>query len=120
MDKKIDRQLQIINELLDGKRLTCSHFSRQFGVSLKTIKKDIVDLSLHYPIETYTGRNGGIQISGAFTLNGRFMTREQLDLLQEALDILYDRTLDIRIQSIKNMLTYQKAKQTDGKPNFPS
>ncbi len=57
-----DRRLEIINILAIRRRTTARELSEELGVAIRTIHKDIQNLSLKFPIYTKQGGNGGIFI----------------------------------------------------------
>lgn len=85
MGSKYDRQIELINILMSWQRYKCQNLAFEFGVSVKTIKKDISELMLYYPIETYQGNGGGVEMRKGFVINGFIMKKTHLDLISEAL-----------------------------------
>lgn len=60
---KVERMLDIIDTMLDGRRRTGIELSYKYGVSPRTIYKDISQLSMIFPIVTYYGgKNGGSEL----------------------------------------------------------
>ena len=57
----------------------------QFGVTEKTIRRDILTLSLEYPIYTGQGNRGGIYVDKNFRLGKVFLKNEQQELLERLL-----------------------------------
>ncbi len=57
----------------------------QFGVSEKTIRRDILTLSLEYPIYTAQGNGGGIYVDKNFRLGRVYLKNEQQELLERLL-----------------------------------
>lgn len=57
---RIERMLDIIDTMIDGKRRTGVELGYKYEVSPSTIYRDISQLSIVYPIVThYGGRRGG-------------------------------------------------------------
>ncbi len=88
MGVKYDRQIDVINLLLKGGRVTIANISYRLGVSARTIKRDIADLQFHFPIDTFQGRGGGIEMNKCFTLGGYMLKREHVQLIKRALEYL--------------------------------
>ena len=61
MSERRERLLSIINLLADGQRWSCTRLAYKFSVSRQTINKDIMELSISYPIVTYMGKSGGVE-----------------------------------------------------------
>ena len=55
-----DRRTEIINILIIRRRTTARELADEFGVTTRTIQKDIQALSPGYPIYTKQGGDGGI------------------------------------------------------------
>ena len=54
-----DRQQQIINLLCQRRSDTVQNLAAELGVCERTIRRDIEELTLTYPLETVRGRYGG-------------------------------------------------------------
>ena len=61
------RRESIIRYLIACKRTTHGALSRKYGVSIRTIQRDIIVLSRYYAIYTQRGNKGGIYIDNKFT-----------------------------------------------------
>lgn len=57
----------------------------QFGVTEKPIRRDILTLSLEYPIYTAQGNGGGIYVDKNFRLGRVYLKNEQQELLERLL-----------------------------------
>ena len=64
-----ERRNEILKALCRRRHDTISNLAFEFGVSERTIRRDIETLSLSVPIYTQTGRYGG----GIYVLDGYFM-----------------------------------------------
>ncbi len=88
MSAKYDRQINIINLLIKGNRMTMLEISSDIGVCVHTVKRDIADLQYHFPIDTYPGKGGGVEMNKCFNLNGYMLKREQVVTIKHALENL--------------------------------
>ena len=88
MSAKYDRQIDILNILMRGERTTVYKLSCELGVCTHTIKRDLADLSYHFPIFTYAGRGGGVEMSNCFAVNARLLRRDQVLLIAYSLRYL--------------------------------
>jgi len=78
-----ERRMEIIEVLCKRRQDTMSNLAFEFGVSIRTIKKDIDILSLSYPIETIRGRyGGGVKVADGYYLNRKYLKPEQQELLE--------------------------------------
>lgn len=57
-----ERRQQVLELLRSNKQLTINELADRFGVSARTIQRDIVDLSFYSGIYTTRGRTGGVLI----------------------------------------------------------
>lgn len=79
----IERRKQIIELLCQRRHDTAENLSFEFNVSKKTIYRDVLELSLSYPIYIEQGYQGGIYIAEGYYLDKQFLTNEQENLLRE-------------------------------------
>ena len=67
---QIDRLFDIVYTLLRKKSATAAELAERFGVSKRTILRDIETLSVAgIPILTSPGKGGGVSISSSFVLD---------------------------------------------------
>ena len=76
-----DRQQQIIDLLCHRRSDTVQNLATELGVSERTIRRDIEELTLTYPLETVRGRYGG----GVRMADWYFRDRPKLSPKQAAL-----------------------------------
>lgn len=88
MSKKYDRQIELLNLLLRSGRVTIENISNELGVCVHTIKRDIADLQYHFPIFTYAGKGGGVELNACFSLERYILTRESVKLIKYSLEYL--------------------------------
>ena len=78
-----DRRLEILRVLCERRFDTISHLALEFGVCIRTIKYDIVALSLSHPICTTPGNGGGVSIMEGYRLGMKYLTERQVSLLEK-------------------------------------
>lgn len=80
---KESRLFKIVYYILENGRTTAPELAEKFGVSVRTIYRDIdVISSAGIPIYVTTGRNGGIQILDNYVLDKSFFSdKEKQDIL---------------------------------------
>lgn len=80
---QINRLLEIVYILLDKKQVTAKQLAEQFGVSQRTIYRDIDALSAAgIPVYTNKGKGGGIRLLDQFVLGKSMLSdKEQMDIL---------------------------------------
>lgn len=86
---KINRMIEIITILLNKKTVTAASLAERFGVSQRTIYRDIDHLSASgIPVYTSKGINGGISIMENYTVNRTIFSDADKDLILFALNSL--------------------------------
>lgn len=86
---KIDRLLEILILLMHRKNIQAKELASYFGVSTRTIYRDVETLSVAgLPVEMTRGRTGGISLMQGFTLSRIPVTAKEKDVLQLALQNL--------------------------------
>jgi len=80
---QVSRQFEIVYILLNKECVTAKELAAQFGVSTRTIYRDIDTLSLAgVPVYTEKGKGGGISLLPDFVLNKSILSeREQNEIL---------------------------------------
>ena len=80
---QIDRMMEMILMLLKRERVSAKEFADKFGVSTRTIYRDVDTLSLSgVPIYSIKGNKGGISILKSFTLDRTLISqKEQRDIV---------------------------------------
>ena len=79
---QIERLFEIVYILMDRKNVTAEELSGHFGVSKRTILRDVETLSMaNIPIYTKQGKNGGISLIDDYVLDKTVLTEEEKKLL---------------------------------------
>lgn len=80
----IERREKIIKYICMKRNVTMQSLAEEFGVTIRTIRRDIEHLSLSYPLENLRGRyDGGVKIHSEFYLSKKYLNTEQIDLLEK-------------------------------------
>ena len=80
-----ERRNAILEDLCMRRFEKVSNLAFQYGVTARTIRNDILMLSLEYPIYTAKGNGGGIYVDENFRLGKVFLKNEQQELLERLL-----------------------------------
>ena len=80
-----ERRNAILEDLDMRRYEKVSNLAFQYGVTTRTIRNDILILSLEYPIYTAKGNGGGIYVDKNFRLGKVFLKSEQQELLERLL-----------------------------------
>jgi len=84
-----ERLFEIIYILLQKKKVTASELAEHFGVSRRTICRDIDTLSLtNIPVYAEKGKGGGIRLMPEFVLNKSILSEQEQDEILSALQSL--------------------------------
>ena len=84
-----DRRIEILRVLCRRRYEKTRNLAYEFGVSERTIRRDIEFLSLRNPIYTQTGKyGGGIYVLDNFTMDGMYMTDTEINVLKNVSDVI--------------------------------
>lgn len=80
-----ERRNAILEDLCMRRFERINNLAFQYGVTERTIRNDIMTLSLEYPIYTAQGNGGGIYVDKNFRLGRVYLKNEQQELLERLL-----------------------------------
>lgn len=82
-----ERRLEIIRILCRRRHEKMSNLAFEFGVSLRTIQRDINEISTTIPIYIKTGRyEGGVYVMDGYYLERLYMKESEITLLKKVRD----------------------------------
>lgn len=81
----MERRQSILEALCVRRHEKAVNLAFEYGVNVSTIFRDVLSLSLEYPIYTIQGHDGGIFVEDGFYLHKSRFTDAELDVLEEAL-----------------------------------
>ena len=87
MFETYERREKILKLLTVRRKWTMGELAREFGVSERTIMRDVNYLSLSKPICVDTGRHGGVYLSEYSCLTRPSMSTEETEVLWRILDL---------------------------------
>lgn len=77
-----ERRLEIMKYLCRKRYATMPELAEVFSVSIRTIQRDIFEISFMMPIITKTGKyNGGVYVVGDYTMDRIYMNENEIELL---------------------------------------
>ena len=83
---KLQRLIAMLTALLQRERISASWFAEKFGVSVRTVYRDMEALeSAGIPIVTHTGVNGGISIVEGYKIDKQLFTHQDIATLLTSL-----------------------------------
>ena len=90
-----ERRAEII-KILEGRRSEqVKNLAFQLGVSVRTIKNDILVLTAEYPIETVRGNGGCVRLNQNYHTYQNRLTQKQQELLISLMSTLDEPNADI-------------------------
>ncbi len=99
---RIERMIDIMDTMLDGRRRTAVELSYKYGVCRKTIYRDISQLSMVYPIVTYYGgRYGGSKLLSMNSLKYGLLQKSEIRLLLQLVEKEAENNPQAKTLSIK-------------------
>lgn len=100
-----ERREAILKALCRRRQDTIVNLANEFGVSIRTIKYDIDELTLSHPIETIRGRyGGGVKVADGYYIGRKYLKPRQRELLLRVQTELSDED-SILMQSILDDFT---------------
>lgn len=78
-----ERRTEIMRVLSRRRHETISNLAEEFGVSTRTILRDIEVLSVMEPIYTQCGRYGGVYVTDDYSMTRMYMSENELSVLHK-------------------------------------
>ena len=78
-----ERYTEILMKILRYRHVKISDLQEEFQVSRSTIKRDIQEISRHFPIRSVDGRYGGIFLEKDYQVGVKYLTESQAILLEK-------------------------------------
>ena len=78
-----ERRRELIRILCRRRHEKITNLAEEFGVSNRTILRDIEVLSLTEPIYTQCGKNGGVYVMDGYSMSRMYMTEKELSVLHK-------------------------------------
>ena len=81
-----ERRLEILKYLCKNRRATMPQLAEMFGVSVRTIQRDILEIEATFriPLDVRCGKyNGGVYVIGNYSFDRAYMHDDELALLSK-------------------------------------
>lgn len=78
-----ERRAAILDTLCSRRYDTIQNLAREFHVCERTIRYDIEELTLAYPLETQQGNGGGVKVAEGYFVGRKYLKPAQQQLLQK-------------------------------------
>ena len=85
MQSAVERRQLVLEAISDRRTVQIESLAAEFGVSRRTIERDILALSCSYPIVTVQGGAGGVRAMDGWYLSRRYLHDDQEALLRSLL-----------------------------------
>lgn len=87
-----ERRLEMMKLLCKRRHETMPNLAKEFGVSIRTIQRDILELTFLMPIYVKTGRHeGGVYVDEGYTMDRMYMSTEHIQLLLKVQTLVGDQ-----------------------------
>ena len=113
-----ERRNAILRVLCRRRHETMENLAAEFGVSVRTIRRDIDVLSIDHPLYTQAGRYmGGVYVVEGYTMERMYMQDEEIDVLKKLFSFVQENPIVLslvekqRLQSIISLYSKPKTKE---------
>lgn len=103
-----ERRIEIVKYLCRNRHSTAENLSKEFGVSVRTVQRDIDYLSgtMMIPIYCQAGKyDGGIYIDDDYKWDKMYMSLEQIDLLKKIKEMLENKLTDNENMQLERIIS---------------
>ena len=110
----VNRQLEMVYILMNKGSVTAEELAERFGVSTRTVYRDIDSLSMAgIPVYANRGKGGGIRLMEHFVLDRRLLSKEEQGRILAALASLRETGASQDIRILEKLETFFKAEPLD-------
>lgn len=89
--KATERRQALLEHLCEVRQSTLENLAFEFSVSISTIRRDVLELSLSYPVYTVCGKyDGGVYIANDYFLGKQYLSEKQRNVLESLLPTVDD------------------------------
>lgn len=97
--------MEIIKYLCRKRYATMSTLACEFGVSVRTIRRDVDALSLFVPLRVKVGRYcGGVYVIGDYTMDRMYMSKNELDVMLRIQRLVSPQLTENENLTLENMI----------------
>ena len=82
-----ERRAEIMRILIARRSETQATLAAELGVSVSTVYRDIVRLTVDYPLETQRGNGGCVKVADWYHPHRNILSNEQQDVLSDLLGV---------------------------------
>ena len=107
-----ERRLEILKYLCRYRRATMPQLAEKFGVSVRTIQRDILEIeaTFHVPLDVRCGKyDGGVYVIGDYSFDRAYMHEDELRLLAKIQKLVKSQLSDNENSLLSQIIeTYTK------------
>ena len=105
-----ERRLQIMKQLCRQRYATMPELAEKYAVSVRTIQRDIFELTFLMPVYVKSGRHdGGIYVEESYHMDRMYMNDSELELLNKVQTMVANKLSDKEKYIFKNIInSYSK------------
>lgn len=78
-----ERRAELIRILVARRQDTMPNLAAELGVTVRTIQRDILALTVEYPLVTLQGNGGGVKVEDWYHPHKNILSLEQISVLEE-------------------------------------
>ncbi len=82
MQSALERRRELLGILIDRREEMVENLAFEYGVTERTIRRDLEELGRYYPVFTKQGKGGGVYIAKGFVLGRKYLNAKQQELLE--------------------------------------
>ena len=98
-----ERRQALLELLCERRHDTMENLAFEFGVSRHTIMRDVLELSVSYPVYTVSGRHdSGVFVQDDYYLGKQYLSNEQQELLTAMLVNCDENQKKTMLQSLRS------------------
>lgn len=102
----LERRDEIMKIMVSRRQENIDNLACEFGVSRRTIERDILDLSTRFPLYTVQGNGGGVHLDKSYHPYKNTLSRQQTEVLQNLLGRATDEERIVLEQLIREHSNY--------------
>lgn len=113
MQSALERRKEILDVMNLRRHDTVSNLAFEFGVSERTIQRDLQLLCIDYQIYTVQGNGGGVHVVDGASVGRKYMSDKQEELLQKLIPGLEGDDAETMREILKGFAVPKKGKRRE-------
>ena len=95
-----ERRAEIMRVLTARRSESMTHLAEEFQVTTRTIRADILALTVDYPLETVMGRHGCVRVAEWYHPHRNILSAEQQTVLSQLMESANERQREVLAQML--------------------